>query len=214
MTIEYLLRRAATTGDLRALRVARRSLDAMADGGIHDQLGGGFHRYATDAIWLVPHFEQMLYDNAQLARVYIHAWQLTGDRAIARSRRALSSTWPASFVATTGLAASQDADTRGRRCDVHLTAAEIRGVLGADAPPCLEAYGVTDAGNWEGTNILSRSFRRPATRPLRWVSPMPARDCSRTAGRDPSRPATTRAGCLERSRDRGLCRGRRPRNSM
>ena len=59
--------------------MARRTLDAMADGGIHDQLGGGFHRYATDAIWLVPHFEKMLYDNAQLARVYVHAWQLTGD---------------------------------------------------------------------------------------------------------------------------------------
>src|SRR5258705_1331414 len=79
MTIEYLLRRAVTTGDPRPLAVARRSLDAMADGGIHDQLGGGFHRYATDAIWLVPHFEQMLYDNAQLARVYLHAWALTGD---------------------------------------------------------------------------------------------------------------------------------------
>src|SRR5205807_4258905 len=61
-----------------AIGVVRRSLDAMADGGIHDQLGGGFHRYATDARWLVPHFEQMLYDNAQLARVYIHAWAVTG----------------------------------------------------------------------------------------------------------------------------------------
>ena len=58
--------------------MARRSLDAMADGGVRDQLGGGFHRYSTDAQWLVPHFEQMLYDNAQLARVYIHAWSLTG----------------------------------------------------------------------------------------------------------------------------------------
>ena len=63
----------------RALPMARRTLDRMADGGIHDQLGGGFHRYATDAIWLVPHFEQMLYDNAQLARVYLHAWAFTGD---------------------------------------------------------------------------------------------------------------------------------------
>ena len=84
MTIEYLLRRAATTGDPRPLAVARRSLDAMADGGIHDQLGGGFHRYATDAIWLVPHFEQMLYDNAQLARVYTHAFAATGDGRYAR----------------------------------------------------------------------------------------------------------------------------------
>src|ERR1700675_763538 len=79
MTIEYLLRRHLATGDARPLAIARRSLDAMADGGIHDQLGGGFHRYSTDAQWLVPHFEQMLYDNAQLARVYLHAWQGTGD---------------------------------------------------------------------------------------------------------------------------------------
>ena len=86
MTIEYLLRRHLATGDPRPLAVARRSLDAMADGGLRDQLGGGFHRYSTDARWLVPHFEQMLYDNAQLARVYVHAWALTGDaryRAVA-----------------------------------------------------------------------------------------------------------------------------------
>ena len=67
-------------------RSRRASLDAMAAGGIHDQLGGGFHRYATDARWLVPHFEQMLYDNAQLARVYAHAWALTGDRAYSGHR--------------------------------------------------------------------------------------------------------------------------------
>ncbi|MEO8230227.1 MAG: DUF255 domain-containing protein, partial [Chloroflexota bacterium] len=69
MTIEFLLSRAVSgEDDGRALAMARRTLDAMADGGIHDQLGGGFHRYATDGVWLVPHFEQMLYDNAQLAR--------------------------------------------------------------------------------------------------------------------------------------------------
>ena len=56
----------------------------MAAGGIYDQLGGGFHRYATDAIWLVPHFEKMLYDNALLARVYLHAWQLTGEASYRR----------------------------------------------------------------------------------------------------------------------------------
>ena len=80
MTMEFLLRRWVAAGDARAIAMARRTLDRMADGGIHDQLGGGFHRYATDAIWLVPHFEKMLYDNAQLARVYLHAWQATGER--------------------------------------------------------------------------------------------------------------------------------------
>ena len=67
--------------------MALRTLERMADGGIHDQLGGGFHRYAVDAIWLVPHFEQMLYDNALLARAYLAAWQVTGDEQLARGRR-------------------------------------------------------------------------------------------------------------------------------
>jgi uncharacterized protein YyaL (SSP411 family) len=86
MTIEYLLRRHVANGIELPESIARRSLDAMDEGGIHDQLGGGFHRYSTDAHWLVPHFEQMLDDNAQLARVYVHAWTLTGDdrdRAVA-----------------------------------------------------------------------------------------------------------------------------------
>ena len=87
MALEFLLRR-AVAGDDRALRLARPTLDAMAAGGIHDQLGGGFSRYATEPSWLVPHFEKMLSDNAQLARVYLHAWQLTRDTAylaVARS---------------------------------------------------------------------------------------------------------------------------------
>ncbi len=78
MTIEFLLRRFVGAGDARALAMARRSLDRMADGGIHDQVGGGFHRYATDAIWLVPHFEKMLYDNAP-ARPRLHP-RVAGDR--------------------------------------------------------------------------------------------------------------------------------------
>jgi uncharacterized protein YyaL (SSP411 family) len=158
MTIEYLLRRAATTGDPRPLAVARRSLDAMADGGIHDQLGGGFHRYATDAIWLVPHFEQMLYDNAQLARVYTHAWEATGDERyrdvaigtldyLLRELRRDDGTF----------AASQDADTEGEEGATFVwTAAEVREVLGDDAPAFSAAYDVTDDGNWEGRAILRR----------------------------------------------------------
>ena len=93
MTIEYLLRRHVAAGRELPESIARRALDAMDEGGIHDQLGGGFHRYSTDARWLVPHFEQMLYDNAQLARVYVHAWLLTGDdrdRAVAPARSTTS----------------------------------------------------------------------------------------------------------------------------
>ena len=77
MTLDFLLGRIAG-GDRRPVAMVRYTLDRMADGGIHDQLGGGFHRYATDPIWLVPHFEQMLYDNAQLARAYLHAWDQIG----------------------------------------------------------------------------------------------------------------------------------------
>jgi uncharacterized protein YyaL (SSP411 family) len=158
MTIEYLLRRAATTGDPRPLAVARRSLDAMAAGGIHDQLGGGFHRYATDAIWLVPHFEQMLYDNAQLARVYTNAFSLTGD---ARYRDVAIETLDyllRELRRDDGtFAASQDADTEGVEGATFVwTAAEIREVLGDDAPLFTAAYDVTEPGNWEGRTILRR----------------------------------------------------------
>jgi uncharacterized protein YyaL (SSP411 family) len=158
MTIEFLLRR-AVGGDDRALAMARRTLDAMADGGIHDQLGGGFHRYATDAIWLVPHFEQMLYDNAQLARAYLHAWQLTGDR---RYRDVAVGTLDylerEMATADRAFAASQDADTDGMEGGTFTwTAEEVRSVLGPDAAPLfLAAYDVTDGGNWEGRTILRR----------------------------------------------------------
>jgi len=157
MTIEYLLRRHLATGDDRALAIARRALDAMADGGVRDQLGGGFHRYSTDARWLVPHFEQMLYDNAQLARVYTHAWALTGD---ARYRAVATETldYMARELTTAdgAFAASQDADTdHVEGLTFTWRATEIREILGA-AALFSTAYGVTDEGNWEGGTILSR----------------------------------------------------------
>jgi uncharacterized protein YyaL (SSP411 family) len=158
MTIEYLLRRAVATGDQRPLAVARRSLDAMADGGIHDQLGGGFHRYATDAIWLVPHFEQMLYDNAQLARVYVHAFALTRDPHYAEVAAGTLDYLIRELRRDDGtFAASQDADTNGvEGATFTWTAGEVRDALGDDAPLFLTTYGVTQNGNWEGTNVLSR----------------------------------------------------------
>ncbi len=158
MTIEYLLRRHLATGDPRPLAIARQSLDAMADGGLHDQLGGGFHRYSTDALWLVPHFEQMLYDNAQLARVYLHAWQVTGAaRYLGVATGTLDYMVRELTAADGAFAASQDADTEGTEgLTFTWHAAEIRETLG-DASPLFEAaHGVTDAGNWEGTTILSR----------------------------------------------------------
>ena len=163
MTIEFLLRRAAATGDARALAIARRSLDRMADGGIRDQLGGGFHRYATDERWLVPHFEQMLYDNAQLARVYLHAWALTRDpryREVAMAT--LDYVLRELTTADGAFASSQDADTDGVEGGTFTwRVGEIRDLLGEDAPLFETAYGVTEGGNWEGVSILSRVRATP-----------------------------------------------------
>jgi hypothetical protein len=182
MAIEFLLRRSVgpdgrAGDDPRALAMARRTLDAMAAGGIHDQLGGGFHRYATDAAWLVPHFEQMLYDNAQLARVYVHAWQLTGDPAYREVARGTLDFMARELVREDGtFAASLDADTGGvEGATFTWTAREIREALAEAAaldrglhgrstfPDDLAglfamAYGLTDAGNWEGRTILARAL--------------------------------------------------------
>jgi uncharacterized protein len=157
MTIEFLLRRIAG-GDPRGMAMVQQTLDKMAIGGIRDQLGGGFHRYATDAIWLVPHFEQMLYDNAQLARAYIHAWlSLGAERYREVAEGALDYIDRELSTDDGAFAASQDADTEGEEGRTFTwSAAEIREVLGDDAGLFSDTYGVTDNGNWEGTNILSR----------------------------------------------------------
>jgi uncharacterized protein YyaL (SSP411 family) len=166
MAIEFLLRYHYQTGSDDALRMATQALDAMARGGIYDQLGGGFHRYSVDARWLVPHFEKMLYDNAQLARVYLHAWQVTGDlfyQAIVRETLdyvAREMTDPAG-----GFYSTQDADSEGEEGKFFLWMPdEVRNALGDDAQAKVfaVAYGVTDQGNastgsahgFEGKNIL------------------------------------------------------------
>jgi uncharacterized protein YyaL (SSP411 family) len=159
MTIEYLLRRHVATGDHGPLLVARRSLDAMAHGGLRDQLGGGFHRYSTDARWLVPHFEQMLYDNAQLARVYVHAWTLTGDARYREVAQGALDYMLRELTTDDGaFAASQDADTDGiEGLTFTWRGPEIADVLGPQAAALFDAaYGVTDEGNWEGVTVLSR----------------------------------------------------------
>ena len=159
MTIEFLLRRHVATRDARPLAIARRSLDAMADGGVRDQLGGGFHRYSTDAEWLVPHFEQMLYDNAQLARVYVHAWALTGDaRYRAVGEATLDYVIRELTTSNGAFAASQDADTEGEEGATFVwTADEIGEVLGDDAAFFAQHYEVSPLGNWEGRTILRRT---------------------------------------------------------
>ena len=169
MTIEYLLRVIAA-GDPGPTDMARFTLDKMADGGIRDQLGGGFHRYATDARWLVPHFEQMLYDNAQLARAYLHAWSALGED---RDREVAVGTLDYMIRELTtddgAFAASQDADTEGiEGLTFTWRAPEIREVLGpVTAARFAEAYGVTDEGNWEDVTILSRAWNADGTPPFR-----------------------------------------------
>jgi uncharacterized protein YyaL (SSP411 family) len=199
MTIEFLLRRAAA-GDKRALPLARATLDHMASGGIHDQLGGGFHRYATDAIWLAPHFEQMLYDNAQLARVYLHAWALTGEaryRDVARG--ALEYMLRELTTADGAFAASQDADTDGVEGSTFTwRAADVRAALGEDAALFSTAYGVTDGGNWEGVTILSRA--RPAAE-LAKLYAIPAADVERRLERARERLLEVRMARPQPARD-------------
>jgi len=159
MSIDLLLREHVRTGAKEPRLVAERTLDAMAAGGIYDHLGGGFARYSTDARWLAPHFEKMLYDNALLARAYAHAAELTGDPHYAYIARETLD-----FVAHEmrnppggAFAASLDADTNGTEGATYTwDAAEVRTILGDAAPLFEAAYDVTDEGNWEGHTILNR----------------------------------------------------------
>ncbi len=128
----------------------------MARGGITDQLGGGIHRYTVDAIWLVPHFEKMLYDNALFARLGAHLWQATGDDAF---RRAAEGTvdWAAREMlsAEGGFYSSLDADSEGHEGKFYVwSEGEIDAILGADAAVMKAHWGVTAGGNFEGANIL------------------------------------------------------------
>jgi uncharacterized protein YyaL (SSP411 family) len=157
MLIEVLLRHHVRTGQPAALDMALQTLRAMAAGGIHDQLGGGFHRYAVDDHWLVPHFEKMLYDNALLARAYLDAWQLTHDPAFRRvAENTLAFVLREMTSPEGGFYSSLDADSEGEEGRFYLwTPQELETVLGADqAGVPAAAFDVTAAGNFEGRNIL------------------------------------------------------------
>jgi len=157
MTIEFLLRHHLRDPESDALSMAEKTLQNMARGGMYDQLGGGFARYSVDERWLVPHFEKMLYDNAQLARVYLHAWQITGNGLYRRiTEETLDYVLREMRHERGGFYSSQDADSEGVEGKFYVwSATEIRDALGDEAELFMRIYGVSEEGNWEGRNILN-----------------------------------------------------------
>ena len=154
MTLEFCLRM-HLRGTPDALDVVTITLDKMAAGGMYDQVGGGFHRYSTDQRWHVPHFEKMLYDNAQLVRLYVHAWQVTG---LERYRRVATQTCEYLLRelrhAEGAFFSSQDADSEGVEGRFFVwTWDELVGIAGEAVATAL---GGAPDGNWEGTNVLWR----------------------------------------------------------
>ena len=159
MLLEFLLRQWRRTGDATVRAMIDLTLDQMARGGIYDQIGGGFARYSTDAEWLVPHFEKMLYDNAQLARLYLDAYRAFGTPAYRRiAEETLDYVAREMTAPEGGFYSAQDADSEGVEGKFYVwTPAELREALGAErADIVIAAYGVTAAGNFEGRNILHR----------------------------------------------------------
>ena len=156
MILEFLLRYHHSTGNTKALDMVTQTLEAMARGGMYDQIGGGFHRYSVDDHWLVPHFEKMLYDNSQLARVYLHAWQVTGNEFFRTiTEEILDYVMREMTDPAGGFYSTQDADSEGEEGKFFVwTPDEIREVLGDEADIFMAAYGVTRHGNFEGKNIL------------------------------------------------------------
>ena len=157
MTPEFLLRYNRHGFNARALEMVELTLQKMAYGGMYDQVGGGFHRYSTDAYWLVPHFEKMLYDNALLARLYLHTWQVTGKPLYRRiTEETLDYVLREMTDPAGGFYSAQDADSEGVEGKFFVwTPDELRPLLGDDADLVMGYYGVTERGNFEGSNILN-----------------------------------------------------------
>ena len=158
MDLRVLLRCWQRFGDQEALDAVRLTLDKMAGGGIYDQLGGGFHRYSTDALWLAPHFEKMLYDNALLTQTYLEAFQATGHPGDARVvRETLDYVLREMTQPGGGFYSTQDADSEGEEGKFFVwSQAEILDLLGPeDGRQFCEVYDVSPHGNWEGHNILN-----------------------------------------------------------
>ena len=158
MTLEILLRYHAHGHNDRALSMLDITLEKMARGGIYDQIAGGFHRYSTDTYWLVPHFEKMLYDNALLARLYLHAWLATGRTLYRRiTEETLDYVLREMTGEHGGFFSATDADSEGEEGKFFVwTPGEIEEVLGKEVAALFGAFfGVSQRGNFEGSNILN-----------------------------------------------------------
>ncbi len=158
MSLEFLLKYYKRTGEEKALDIVTTTCKKMAQGGIYDQLGGGFHRYSVDAIWLTPHFEKMLYDNAQLARVFLHLYQITNDEFFKKiAIETLDYVEREMLDQKGGFYSAQDADTEGVEGKYFVwTPEELAKILDEqDARYFAFYYDVSDAGNFEGENILN-----------------------------------------------------------
>ncbi|MBV8516821.1 MAG: thioredoxin domain-containing protein [Acidobacteria bacterium] len=158
MSLDFLMQVAYRGGDARLREIVVNTLTKMARGGMYDQIGGGFHRYSTDARWLVPHFEKMLYDNALLARLYTRAWQWTHDPLFARIANEILGYVAREMTSPDGgFYSTLDADSEGEEGKFYVwTRAEVLELLGGDEGRVFCAlYDVTEGGNWEGHNILN-----------------------------------------------------------
>ena len=164
-----LLRYHRRTGDAQALHIVRKTLEGMAQGGMYDHIGGGFSRYSTDERWLVPHFEKMLYDNAQLAKVYLEGFQATGDAFFAGiAREILDYILREMTGPEGGFSSATDADSEGEEGKFFVwTPREVEAILGPEEGAWFcAAYDITEEGNWEGKSIPNtpRSAERVASR--------------------------------------------------
>ena len=160
MNLEFLLRQYHRSNGSETLEMIENTCRKMAEGGLYDQLGGGFHRYSTDARWLVPHFEKMLYDNALLSRLYLHVYQQTQDDFYRRiAEETLDYVLREMTDERGGFYSTQDADSEGHEGKFFVwTIEEVKEILGEEDGSLFSAYyDVTEGGNFEGKNILNVS---------------------------------------------------------